>query len=158
MKTFTVLLAAFHYLAFGFGIWSVFERGRSFKNLVKHPQEKSFIESLLRYDNLWGICGFLILTTGLIKAFGDIEKPVAFYMKNGLFHAKLGMVFVILAIEVYVMIKLLKLRVERKKNPQFSFSDSEFRTMSLLNKIEAHLFVIVPFFAAMVARGIGLHL
>ncbi|MCB0327397.1 MAG: DUF2214 family protein [Bdellovibrionales bacterium] len=95
MSWLQILLASIHYIAFGLGLWAIFERGRCFKRLKKSPSESESLQKALFYDNLWAIAAILIIGTGLVKAFGHIEKPSEFYLKNGLFHAKLTLVFVI---------------------------------------------------------------
>ena len=80
------IVAAFHYLALALGLPSVFLRGRA----LKGPLDRDGLRRLFAADSVWGVAAGLWLVTGLLRAFGGLEKGSAFYLASRLFWLKLA--------------------------------------------------------------------
>jgi putative membrane protein len=98
------LLAAVHLLAFGLGLCAVLVRGTCFRRLAVGAGEA---RSVLVADNVWGICAFVLLVTGGMRAFGGYEKGTDYYLHQPLFHLKMTLLVLILLLEVAPMVTLI---------------------------------------------------
>ena len=72
----SAIVSAFHLLALAIGLPSLFERGRA---LARIPYAEEF-RTLLAADDLWSIAALLWIATGLLRAFGGLEKGTQFYL------------------------------------------------------------------------------
>jgi len=100
------IVAAVHYLALALGLPSVFLRGRA----LKGPLDRAGLQRLFAADTVWGIAAALWLVTGLLRAFGGLEKGSAFYFASRLFWLKLGLFALVVALEVWPMVTLIRWR------------------------------------------------
>jgi len=148
------LFASLHYLALGIGLGSVFMRGRYFKALIENPKDEAGIHRLLVADNFWGISALLWLVSGVLRAFGGLEKGTAWYLSNPLFHLKIGLFLLIFILEIAPMIALIKLRISRKKGTWTGFSIEKLKLYRKFNHIEAVLVFVIIFVASAMARGL----
>ena len=83
----SAIVSALHLFAFALGLPSVFLRGRA----LKRPLDREGFARLFAADNVWGIAALLWLVTGLLRAFGGLEKGSAFYLASRLFWLKLAL-------------------------------------------------------------------
>jgi putative membrane protein len=148
------LIASLHYLALGIGLGSVFMRGRYFKALSENPQNELDIKRLLTADNFWGVAAALWIITGLLRAFGGLEKGTEWYLHNPLFHLKIGLFLLIFILETVPMIALIKARIGRKKGNWPGFTVEKLKLYRQLNHFEAMLVFIIIFVASAMARGL----
>jgi len=148
------LFASLHYLALGIGLGSVFMRGRYFKALIENPKDEAGINRLLVADNFWGISALLWIVSGVLRAFGGLEKGTAWYLSNPLFHLKIGLFLLIFILEIAPMIALIRLRISRKKGTWAGFSIEKLTLYRKLNHIEAILVFVIIFIASAMARGL----
>ena len=140
------LLSALHLLALGIGLGAVYARGRALRTPVE-------LDRVFRADNFWGLAALLWLATGLLRAFGGFEKGTAYYMSHPLFHLKLTLFAIIVLLEIWPMITLIRWRLARRRGQAIELAAAP--KLRLLNQIELALVVVIPFIAAMIARGIG---
>jgi len=145
----SAVLSSLHLLALGIGLPAVFLRGRA----LKGPLDEAAVGRVLAADSLWGIAAFLWLTTGLTRLFGGFEKGTAYYMTNGLFHAKLGLFVLILLLEIRPMMTLMRWRIARARGETPDTSSA--RALYTLNHIELAVAVVMVFVASFMARGFG---
>lgn len=68
------LISSLHLLALAIGLPAVFLRGRA----LKGPLDADGLRRLLAADNVWGIAAVLWIATGLLRAFGGLEKGTEF--------------------------------------------------------------------------------
>jgi putative membrane protein len=155
------LTAAFHYLALGLGLGSVFMRGRYIRALrtASVVERKEVLGSLFVADNIWGLAAFLWVATGLARAFGGFEKGTAFYLSSHLFFLKMALFLGVLALEIPPMITFIKWRISLKKGQEPArIGEPVFlRRLYQLNTAEAVIVVLIPLVASLMARGIGSH-
>jgi putative membrane protein len=146
----SAVVAALHYLALALGLPAVFLRGRA----LKGPLDREGLRRLFAADSVWGVAALLWLATGLLRAFGGLEKGSAFYLASRLFWLKLALFALVVALEIAPMLTLTRWRraLGSGRTPDTSAAPALFR----LNHVELALVVIIVFVASFMARGFGL--
>lgn len=144
------IVSALHVLAIAIGLPSVFLRGRA----LRAPLDRNGLRRLFAADNMWGVAAALVIATGLLRAFGGLEKGTQFYLRSTLFWTKLGLFALILALEVWPMLTFIRWRnrLGRGQVPD----TSRAHTFYVLTHIELALLVVIVFVASFMARGFGL--
>lgn len=141
------LLASLHLLALGIGLGAAYARSRS----LRGPLDDAGLSRVFLADTWWGIAGILWIVTGVLRAFFGFGKGAEFYLSTGLFHAKLGLVVVILALEVWPMVTLMRWRRQRREGQ--SPDTSAARAIARISHAQAGLVVIIVFLATAIARA-----
>lgn len=143
------LVASVHLLALGIGLGAVFARARALQTVRQRPR----LRTVFLANNLWGVAAVLWLVTGLWRAFGGLEKGTVHYLRHPLFHAKLGLFVVVLALEIWPMITLIKWRLAARRGEPVSLKGAS--GMARVSYVEALVVVLMVFLAAGIARGLG---
>ena len=146
----SALVSALHLLALAIGLPSVFLRGRALKGRL----DREGLRRVFAADAVWGIAAALWLVTGLLRAFGGLEKGTAFYLGSWLFLAKMGMFVLIVALEIRPMVTLMRWRATLRGGG--TPDTSAARALFLLNHVELALVVVMVLVASFMARGFGL--
>lgn len=146
------LLAALHLLGMGIALGSSYARFRAFKAPL--TLDAAALSRVFHADNWWGISVLILLPTGLLRAFAGFEKGAAWYLHNGLFHAKLGLFLTIFALEILPMITLIRWR--RAARAGQAVDTSRAPTFARISLLQAHLLVLMVLAAVAMARSIGL--
>ncbi len=143
------LVAALHFLALGIGLPSIYLRGRALKGRL----DGEGLRRLFVADNVWGIAAALWIVTGLLRAFGGLEKGTAFYLASRLFWVKLDLFLLVFALEIWPMLTFIRWRrqVRRGQTPD----TSRARALYGVTHAEMALVVIIVFVATFMARGFG---
>jgi putative membrane protein len=145
----SAVLSSLHVLALALGLPSAFFRGRALKGTL----DAAGVGRVLVADNLWGLAALLWIGTGLMRAFGGFEKGASFYMHSSLFHLKLGLFILLLALEVLPMITFMRWRIARARGE--TPDTSKAKTLYTINHIEIAIVVVIVFVASFMARGFG---
>lgn len=145
-----VLLSVFHLFALALGLSGVFLRGRALRSLKKDP---AAVNEVLRADNLWGVAALLWLGTGLTRAFGPFEKGPGYYLHSGPFLVKMGLFGLVFALELWPMVTFIGWRVRQSRG--IPLDTSRAALFAQTNTIQLLATLAMPFFAAMMARGLG---
>ncbi len=135
--------SAFHLLALGIGLGSVYVRGRALRG--------QDIATVLRADMWWGIAAVLWIGSGLARAFGGLEKGAAYYLTSHAFQLKMGLFAAIWALEVLPMITFIRWRSARARGE--APDTSRLALLTRLNDAEIGVLLLIPFVAAAMARG-----
>ncbi|HYD51924.1 MAG TPA: DUF2214 family protein [Gemmatimonadaceae bacterium] len=143
--TLRIVLAVLHLLALGIGLGAVYARGRA----LRHGAADAELRPALAADTWWGASGLLFVVTGLWRLLGDTEKATSYYMQNPVFHAKLGLVALIFALEVWPMVTLLRWRRGGMADGRAA---GRIATISML---QAGLLIAIVALASAMARGAG---
>ena len=143
------LVSALHVLALALGLPSVYFRGRALRGRL----DADGLRRLFLADNVWGLAAALWLVTGLLRAFGGLEKGTAFYLASTLFWTKMGLFALILLLEIWPMTTFLRWRIARRRGAAPDTSSA--RGLYLINHVEMALVVLMVFVAAFMARGFG---
>ncbi len=144
------LLAGLHLLALGLGLGAVWVRGRALSSKL----DERGLHSVFLADMWWGIAAFLWIGTGLWRLLAGLEKNTSFYFQNHLFLSKMGLLAVILILEVWPMITLIKWRrqVMAGALPVTKASPA----LARISFAQAVLVVLMVFLASGMARGYGI--
>lgn len=104
--------------------------------------------NLARVDRACGLGALLSLVFGLVLWFW-VGKPAEFYSANPVFHAKLGLFFLLLALAIYPALFFYRHRQVSQDGIAVP------RAIRLLLRLELVLMLVIPVLAFLMARGIG---
>ena len=147
----SALVAYIHYLGIIFCFGSlIFERISLKTNLNKKETL-----SIIIADVIYGIAGLAILITGIlrVKYFGQGGE---FYTGNPIFWVKVSLYILIGLISLYPTTTYILWAVPLSKNKAPVISENLVKRFKLIITSELVGFAIIPFFATLMARGIGL--
>ncbi len=145
----SAIVSALHVLALALGLPSVYLRGRA----LKRPLDADGLTRLFAADSLWGVAALLWIVTGLLRAFGGLEKGSHFYLSSSLFWTKMALFAGVLILEVGPMMTFIRWRIERRRGRWPATAQA--RTLYVLNHVELALVVLIVFVASFMARGFG---
>ena len=148
-----LVLAWLHLVALGIGLGAVIARGSALRDAPDPlAMRRAFI-----FDAVWGLAALLWLSTGLWRLFGETEKSVAFYMTNHAFFAKMGFFVLILALEIWPAVVLMRWRraIMGGQGSPAVVDTAKARRIATISHIEALLVVLMVFAAVAMARGFG---
>ena len=145
----SAIVSALHLLALALGLPSVYLRGRA----LKGPLDADGLRRLFAADSVWGIAALLWIVTGLLRAFGGLEKGTQFYLTSPLFWVKMTLFVLILLLEIWPMVTFIRWRVALRRGGQPDTTRA--RELYLVNHIEVALVVLIVFVASFMARGLG---
>ncbi len=145
-------LSALHVLALAVGFGAVFARGRRLRDLRHTPEDAGALRRLFQADGLWGVAALLWIATGLLRVFGRLEKTPDFYLRNGFFWIKMALFGLVLALEILPMLTFIRWRVARSRG-NTSAAGANFAALIALNDAEVAIVILIPFVAALMARG-----
>ena len=147
----SAIVSALHLLALAIGLPAVFLRGRALKS---GRLERDGLQRLFAADSVWGIAAALWLVTGLLRAFGGLEKGASFYLESRMFWLKMTLFAAVVLLEIRPMVTFLRWRATLRRGGMPDTSGA--RTLFLLNHVELGLVVMMVFVASFMARGFGL--
>ncbi len=145
----SAIVSALHLLALALGLPGVFMRGRA----LAGPLDAAGLRRLFAADNVWGIAAALWIVTGLLRAFGGLEKGAPFYLGSRLFWTKLGLFGLVFALEIWPMVTFIGWR--RRLRRGLAPNTSRTAAFHVINHVEMALVVIIAFVASFMARGFG---
>ena len=145
----SAIVSSLHLLALAIGLPAVFLRGRAFKGRL----DADGLRRLMAADSVWGVAAALWIVTGLLRAFGGLEKGTDFYLRSPLFWTKMTLFVLILLLEILPMVTLIRWRVRLGRGLQVDTSGASH--LYTLNHVELALVVVMVFVASMMARGVG---
>ena len=143
----SAIVAALHFLALGIGLPSVYLRGRALKGRL----DAEGLRRLFAADNVWGVAAALWIATGLLRAFGGLEKGTGFYLASRLFWLKLDLFLLVFVLEIWPMLTFIRWRRQRRRGEMPDTSRA--RALYVLTHIEMALVVVIVFVATFMARG-----
>ena len=144
------LLATGHLLALAIGVAAVLMRARA----LRATRSEADLPPVFVADNWWGVAALLWLGTGLLRAFAGFEKGTTYYLSNPLFHAKLGLFVLVVFLEVWPAVTLVRWRLALRRGQAVDL-DNAGRFASL-SYVEAGIVLLILPLATAIARGVGL--
>ena len=144
----SAIVASLHYLALAIGLPAVFLRGRA----LKGPLDDAGLRRLFAADSMWGVAAALWVATGLLRAFGGLEKGSAFYLQSRLFYLKMALFLAIVALEVWPMLTFMAWRQARRRGARVDTSRAP--ALFQVSHIQLALAVVMVFVASAMARGL----
>lgn len=142
-----LLLAGTHLLALGIGLGAVWARARALRGIV----DNAALRRAFAADAWWGIAAVLWLATGLTRLFVGTEKSIEYYVRNPLFHIKMGLFLLVLLLEIWPMITLIRWRRALGRSQSAILGPAH--RIARISSIEAFIIVVIVFVAAALARG-----
>lgn len=113
------------------------------------------LKRLSRYDLFYFLSAIAVLVTGLLRLFYG-AKGMGFYIHNPWFHAKMT-VFVLIALcSLPPTFAIARWRKQARTLPEFVPTPAEIRIARRWVMIQAHVLILLPLCAVMMARGIGM--
>jgi len=145
----SAVVSSLHLLALALGLPAVFLRGRA----LKGPLDPEGLRRLLAADNVWGIAALLWIVTGLLRAFGGLEKGADFYLRSPLFWTKMALFLLVLLLEIRPMATFIRWRIRLGRGE--AIDTGAARTLYTINHVELATVVVMVFVASLMARGVG---
>jgi putative membrane protein len=142
-------LAFLHLFALGIGLGAVWTRARA----LRGPLDGAGLRRVFAADNLWALAAVLWIGTGVWRAFGGVEKGTTYYLTNPFFHAKMGLLFLVLVLEVWPMVTFIRWRGRQRKGG--GIDTRRAATFARISQIQALLVVLMVLAATALARGIS---
>ncbi len=143
------LLAGLHLVALGLGLGAVWVRGRALSSQL----DERGLHSVFRADMWWGIAAFVWIATGVWRLLAGLEKNTTYYFQNHFFLTKMGVLAVILVLEVWPMITLIRWRRQVMAG---SLPDTRVApALARISFAQAALVVLMVFLASAMARGLS---
>jgi putative membrane protein len=147
-----IFLAAVHIIALGIGLGAVWARG----NALTGPLDLPAMRRAFRADSWWGIAAAIWITTGVWRLLAGTEKPMSYYMHNHAFFAKMGFLALILLLEIWPMVTLIRWRqIAGRGTSAWNPNPAAARRIARISYIEAVLVIAIVFAAVGMARGYG---
>lgn len=147
MRALAAIVSSVHLLALALGLSAVYLRGRA----LRGPLDDAGLRRLFAADTVWGVAAALWLLTGLLRAFGGLEKGAAFYLGSELFWTKMTLFVVVVVLEIHPMLTFIRWRSALREGRRPD--GTKARTLYLLNHVEMALVVVIVFVASFMARG-----
>jgi putative membrane protein len=145
----SAVVSSLHLLALALGLPAVFLRGRALKGSL----DAEGLRRLLAADNVWGIAALLWIVTGLLRAFGGLEKGADFYLRSPLFWTKMALFLVVLLLEIRPMATFIRWRIRLGRGE--TIDTGAARALYTLNHVELAIVVVMVFVTSLMARGVG---
>lgn len=112
------------------------------------------VNRVAKIDAAFGAAAAAVLVTGLGRLLLG-AKPVAFYLHNPVFHAKVGLFLLAGVVSIAPTLTFLRWRRQAKADPAFRPADADIARARRLLIVQLHLLVVVPLLATLMARAIG---
>jgi putative membrane protein len=143
------IFAAFHLLALGIGLGAIWVRSRA---LAGEP-DAARLRQAFAADTFWAVAAVLWIGTGLVRAFGGLEKGTDYYLGNTAFLIKMALLVLILLLEIWPMVTLIRWRIALSRGQPVDIRPA--RRFALISLLQAGLVVAMVFAATAMARGLG---
>ena len=147
----SALVAYIHYL----GIILCFGALLYERIFLKVDLNKKEVINMIIADVIYGIAGLAILVTGIlrVKYFGQGGE---FYLSNPIFWFKVSLYLIVGLLSLYPTTTYILWAIPLSKNELPIISDNIVKRFKFIISAELVFFTIIPFFATLMARGIGL--
>ena len=145
-----ILAIAHHLLVFGLAAVLAAELA-----MVRTGLSGSGLKRLGIVDLHYGLIAGLVLVVGFARVYMGAKGPEA-YLPNPWFWAKIAAFAVVGLLSAPPTLRILKWRKAARANPSFRPGEPEVRWVRRWLMAEAAVFVLIPGFAAVMARGYGL--
>ena len=148
-----ISLAALHLIALGLGLGAVIARGTA----LRESPSNAALRRAFRSDSTWGLAALLWVSTGVWRWVAGIEKPTGYYLANPIFHAKLGLFVLIVLLELWPVITLIRWRrsFSAGESAERLMTGGAGRRIATISHFQALLVVVMVFVAVAMARGFG---
>jgi putative membrane protein len=143
------IVASLHLFALAIGVAAVLARARG----LARVRDTAVLRPVLLADGWWAVAAILWLSTGLWRAFGGLEKGTAYYLQHPLFHAKLFLFVVIVVLEMWPMIGLMRWRRALRTTGEVDVSRAPL--FAKISYVQLALLGVMVLLATAIARGVA---
>lgn len=147
-------LAMLHLLALGIGLGAVWGRART----LAGPLDQAAFRRAFAADAWWGLAAIVWIGTGLWRALGGFEKAPGYYWSNHLFLGKMGMLLLVLLLEIFPAVTLVRWRMTMRRGAGSALVPGAIpvaRRIAGISYVQAILIVAMVGAAVGMARGYG---
>lgn len=123
--------------------------------VLRLPVDGRVARLLLRIDLFYGISAVGVILAGLARVFFG-AKGAAYYAAEPFFWAKMAAFAVVGLISIVPTMAFLRWNKAMRENASAIIEEGAVKRIRRLVMIELHVFVLIPLFAALMARGVGL--
>ncbi|HET7373505.1 MAG TPA: DUF2214 family protein, partial [Gemmatimonadaceae bacterium] len=127
-------------------------RARALHDSLREPVDERALKRALVADTWWGIAAVVWLVTGLWRLLASTEKSTSYYLSNHVFYAKMALFVVILALEAWPMVTLIRWRMATREP-----NTRDAGRIEVISYVECALVVAMVFAAVAMARGFGMN-
>jgi len=113
------------------------------------------VRLLGRFDAFYGGLALAILAVGFARVWFGAKGP-DFYLHNPVFWAKIGAFAIVGLLSIKPSLRIAAWQKSLKRDAAYVPPPAEIGAARRLLLAEIHVFALVPVFAAIMARGIGL--
>jgi putative membrane protein len=142
------LLASLHLLALGLGLGAIWMRGQALRATL----DTTGLQRVFTADNVWGLAALLWIVTGLLRAFGGLEKGTSYYLHQPVFWLKMALLACILLLEIRPMVTLIRWRILHARGQPLDLRGAA--TFARISRWQALLVLAMVFAATAMARGL----
>ncbi|MER9845964.1 DUF2214 family protein [Mesorhizobium sp. M0106] len=150
MDTTDLVLAIFHHLLV-FSLAGII--GAEFV-LIRSDLSAATLKRLVGIDRHYGIIAMLIIVVGIGRVVYGL-KGWEFYVYNWMFWEKMAAFAIVGLLSIIPTIRFLSWNREVVANPGFQVPAAELTSVRTYVHTEALIFLLIPVFAAAMARGYG---
>ena len=143
------IFAALHLLGLGLGLGAIWARSRDLRGTL----DADSLRRVFYADTLWAIAAGLWIVTGLVRAFGGLEKGTAYYLASNVFWLKMSLLGLILLLEIWPMVTLIRWRIRLARG--LTIDTQSAGSFALISIAQAVLVTAMVFAATAMARGLG---
>jgi putative membrane protein len=122
--------------------------------LVRPGLKTETLGMLGRIDGGYGLIAMLIILVGIGRVFFSL-KGWEYYIYYWAFWAKMAAFLVVGLLSIRPTMRFIAWRKAVTGDPAFAVSEAEIRGVRSYLHAEAAVFILIPIFAAIMARGIG---
>lgn len=141
------LAVAHHILIFTIAGIITFEIG-----IVRSDLNAAAIARLARIDAMYGLCAVAVLAAGFTRAV-YAAKGWDYYAANPYFWAKIAAFALVGVLSIVPTVAIVRWRRASKANAAFMPTPDDIAGVARFLRLEAGAFVLIPVFAAVMARG-----
>lgn len=113
------------------------------------------VRLLGKFDAAYGLLALAILAAGFVRVWYGAKGP-DFYLDNPMFWAKIGAFAAVGLLSIQPTMRIAAWQKASKANAAFVPTLEEVGKLRRVLLVEIHVFALIPIFAAVMARGIGL--
>ena len=122
--------------------------------LIQQELSAKTIGMLARIDRSYGVVAMLIIVIGICRVLFGL-KGWEFYFYNWAFWAKMAAFAAVGLLSIQPTIRFIAWNKALSANSGFRVPDTEFASVRRFMRAEVLFFLLIPVFAAIMARGIG---
>ncbi len=123
--------------------------------LIRNEMTASTIRRLARIDRHYGMIAGLVIVVGIGRVVWGL-KGWEFYVYNWVFWAKMAAFAIVGLLSIVPTMRFIAWNSQAVKDTAFAVPAAELATAKSYIRAQAAIFLLIPVFAAAMARGYGL--